>query len=75
MSEVAPRVECAWCGVLLREGDEPVSHGICSPCREKHFTRKPVITAFLCPRCGLGRNSKEHKRTCGKQEGLGAEAV
>lgn len=23
---------CAWCGVLIREGAEPVSHGICRPC-------------------------------------------
>ncbi len=28
------RVECSWCGVVLRPGVEPVSHGICPSCAE-----------------------------------------
>jgi hypothetical protein len=29
--------------------------------------RKPfIIHAFPCPACGKNRNSKAHKRTCGK---------
>ncbi len=24
-----PRTVCAWCGLVLREGPEPTSHGIC----------------------------------------------
>lgn len=28
------RVECAWCGEIMREGVDPVSHGICDPCKE-----------------------------------------
>lgn len=27
------KVVCAWCGVVLAEGDEPVSHGLCQPCK------------------------------------------
>lgn len=23
---------CAWCGVLMRDGTEPVSHGCCPKC-------------------------------------------
>lgn len=26
---------CAWCGVELSPGAEPVSHGICGPCGER----------------------------------------
>lgn len=35
--EVEPepmRVVCAWCKRVIREGSEPVSHGICSSCAE-----------------------------------------
>lgn len=35
--ESPQRLECAWCGSVLREGAEPVSHGICGPCRKAHF--------------------------------------
>lgn len=27
-----PRTVCAWCGVVICEGPEPTSHGICQPC-------------------------------------------
>lgn len=26
---------CAWCGVLIREGSEPISHGACEPCVDR----------------------------------------
>ena len=29
------KVICAWCGKVLQEGDEPISHGICPECKEK----------------------------------------
>ena len=35
--ERLPRVECAWCFELLRDGPEPISHGICCDCNVKHF--------------------------------------
>ena len=35
----APRVVCAWCGVELSAGAEPVSHGICDPCRRAWLAR------------------------------------
>jgi hypothetical protein len=28
----APRVLCAWCNRILREGVAPASHGICPSC-------------------------------------------
>lgn len=28
------RVACAWCGIVLKGGSEPVSHGICTACAE-----------------------------------------
>lgn len=28
------RVECAWCGKVLKLGRTPVSHGICPKCRD-----------------------------------------
>ena len=33
-----PRVVCAWCGVVTREGPAfPVSHGICPACAKQAF--------------------------------------
>jgi len=29
------KVECSWCRVVMRDGVEPVSHGICEDCVEK----------------------------------------
>lgn len=29
------KVVCAWCGKLLKDGKEPISHGICEPCAKK----------------------------------------
>ena len=26
------KVECAWCGIVMSEGEPPVSHGICESC-------------------------------------------
>jgi hypothetical protein len=37
-----PRLICGWCQRVLREGSEPVSHGICEACRDVHFPKKPT---------------------------------
>lgn len=29
------RMECSWCGALIRDGVEPTSHGICQPCADR----------------------------------------
>jgi hypothetical protein len=29
------RLVCAWCGEILREGVEPISHGICPTCEQE----------------------------------------
>lgn len=26
------KLVCAWCGCIMRDGDEPTSHGICPDC-------------------------------------------
>lgn len=36
-SAVILKVACAWCGKTLREGAQPVSHGICEVCRAQYF--------------------------------------
>lgn len=28
---------CAWCRVVMKDGTEPVSHGICAACEAKYF--------------------------------------
>jgi hypothetical protein len=28
------REVCAWCGAIVRDGIEPVSHGMCQSCRQ-----------------------------------------
>jgi hypothetical protein len=37
-----PRVVCAWCNGVLRDGAEPVSHGICELCAAVFFPRRPI---------------------------------
>lgn len=39
------RVECAWCGVMLSPGAEPVSHGICPDCLSE-ATRDDAFEAY-----------------------------
>lgn len=29
------KIICAWCQKILVEGLEPISHGICDPCRDE----------------------------------------
>lgn len=46
-SEDLPCVVCAWCKVLIRQGDpRRVSHGICPPCkaalRKQHLPPRPL---------------------------------
>lgn len=33
MSEL--RTICAWCKAVIRDGESPVSHGICQPCSDR----------------------------------------
>jgi len=39
------RVICAWCHVVLHEGDapEPVSHGICAACEDRVWHREQLV--------------------------------
>jgi hypothetical protein len=37
----AARVVCAWCGAVLSDGAEPVSHGICPGCEERYKGEEP----------------------------------
>lgn len=34
MAEEERRVICSWCGRTIKEGVEPVSHGICPGCAD-----------------------------------------
>jgi hypothetical protein len=38
------RVVCAWCGLTIRDGMLPISHGICSKC-QKELEDDPVFLA------------------------------
>ena len=31
------RMLCAWCGCVIRDGDLPISHGLCSSCERRYF--------------------------------------
>jgi hypothetical protein len=35
------QVVCAWCGKVIHEGNQPVSHGMCPECYEKFPFEKP----------------------------------
>ena len=32
MTPAPTRVDCAWCGAVIREGVAPISHGACVAC-------------------------------------------
>lgn len=34
---LAPQVICGWCGVVLKDGGKPASHGICLPCDARMY--------------------------------------
>lgn len=35
----AMKVVCGWCGLLIRDGEEPISHGMCPQCYEAGMKR------------------------------------
>jgi len=35
LDERKHKVVCAWCKVVISEGIEPISHGICNRCKDK----------------------------------------
>jgi hypothetical protein len=36
------RIMCAWCGSVIQEGPEPVSHGMCPDCFVRLYFEPPV---------------------------------
>ena len=44
LRRLTPPGQCAWCDRRTRYGNPrlPVSHGICTPCREVHFRFVPL---------------------------------
>jgi hypothetical protein len=40
----ALKVVCAWCKETIREGDLPVSHGICLSCYAAVIEEKPPLS-------------------------------
>jgi len=44
--------ECAWCGIILQFGREPVSHGICPLCHANELGVSVEDLARTCPLCG-----------------------
>ena len=37
--DVVNRVQCSWCKKILRDGCEPISHGICPECLKDFFQK------------------------------------
>lgn len=46
-----PRVECAWCHKVKREGPEPTSHGICFSCAREIKERELVKFSLILLNC------------------------
>lgn len=40
-------VVCAWCGLVLSDGDEPITHGICGPCTVAMEDDRPATAVDL----------------------------
>jgi hypothetical protein len=52
----ASRVDCSWCGTTIREGSEPISHGMCVRCSESWapVPLEPEIPGVFVP---IGRTT------------------
>ena len=53
------KIICAWCGKLIQEGLEPISHGICRGCVESEFLShesKPGLAGLETLAKGLENN-------------------
>jgi hypothetical protein len=46
-ARLLPTIVCAWCKGVVRKGNVKVSHGICRPCRERFFGRRPAAASML----------------------------
>lgn len=45
-----PKSICAWCKTLLRDGPEPISHGMCEACADREraaHRRRRAIAALV----------------------------
>ena len=38
---MSAKVVCAWCGLVLKDGTEPISHGICETCSQHLLSIDP----------------------------------
>jgi len=62
------KIICAWCGKLIQEGLEPISHGICRGCVESEFhihESKPGLAGLEtldAARAGLRRTAARNGR-------------
>ena len=48
-SELPHRLVCAWCTKVLREGKEPLSHGLCPAC-ERMIEPRPFDILPIRPK-------------------------
>lgn len=45
-TEATYKCVCAWCGGLIRHGNEPVSHGVCARCAESLLVRNQELAGL-----------------------------
>lgn len=45
------KIVCGWCSIVIKNGIEPVSHGICAHCSKQYFGEMDPIDYVhtLCP--------------------------
>jgi hypothetical protein len=41
------RIDCAWCKTTIRDGVEPVSHGVCPACKAKPLSTVALVDSLL----------------------------
>ena len=59
------RLQCAWCLTVMREGDEPVSHGLCPAClkvEEDRYFGSPATDAEKAEGRRMERERKAQSR-------------
>lgn len=58
-------VQCAWCGIILKQGGETISHGICRDCAPVLLERIRERLAPKEPPAKPGSSSPNMRRAAG----------
>jgi hypothetical protein len=60
MSASILKVVCGWCSLVMRAGDLPVSHGLCTRCARRFEANETAGVSPSKPRTVFRKSSQSH---------------